>query len=121
MFKTLIAPIFDLFENDIVPILDEDEKKSMRPKFTSILYEGVKFQAGGQFGKGRIVMTKHVDSIDINEFFHNLIHAINFPGLLSIDAHGFVQTPEGEPIFLFGSPNSSIYLWDGEQDAFLQR
>ena len=121
MFKTLIAPIFDLFEDNSLPILDDDEKNSMRPKFTSILYEGVKFQAGGKFGKGRIVMTKHVDSIDINEFFHNLIHAINFPGLLSIDAHGFVQTPEGEPIFLFGSPNSSIVLWDGEQEEFLQR
>ena len=121
MFKKLIAPIFDLFETDTLPILDEDEKNSLQPKFTSIFYEGVKFQAGGKFGKGRIVMTKHVDSIDINEFFQDLIHAINFPGLFSIDAHGFVQTSEGEPIFLFGSPNSSIVLWNGEQDAFLQR
>ena len=76
---------------------------------------------GGRFGKGRLVMTKHVDAENFNEFLKELIHWLRFPGMLSIDAHGFVQTKEGEPVFIFGSENSSIELWNGQQSIFMQR
>lgn len=76
---------------------------------------------GGRFGLGRIVMIKHVDAENFNEFLQELIRWLRFPGMLSIDAHGFVQTKEGEPVFIFGSQNSSIELWNGQQLVFMQR
>ena len=121
MFKALIRPIFELFDADILPVLDEDEKKSIEHKHVSILNEGIKLIPGGRFGNGRIVMTKTVDAVDFNEFFYDLITAISFPGLLSVDAHGFVQSKDGEPVFIFGSKNSSILLWDDDQSVYLER
>ena len=77
---------------------------------------------GGRFGKGRIIMTKHVDTIfDFNEFFVELVDGLRFPGMFSVDAHGFVETEKGEPVFVFGSLNSSILLWNDEQTVFLER
>ena len=121
MFKEIIAQLLDLFEENTSPILDEDEKKCIRVKYSNFFNEGVKFQPGGRFGKGRIVMTKHVDSTDFNDFFYELITSIKFPGVFSIDAHGFVETSQGEPVFIFGSKNSSIPLWNEEQSVYLQR
>ena len=121
MFKALIRPIIELFDANILPVLDEDEKKSIHNKHLSILEEGIKFLPGGRFGNGRIVMTKTVDAVDFNEFFYDLFTAISFPGLLSIDAHGFVESKDGEPVFLFGSKNSSILLWDDDQEVYLER
>ena len=78
--------------------------------------------SGGRFGQGRMIMTKNIsDTRELNEFFDNLIDRLRTPGKISIDAHGFVQTKEGEPVFLFGSENSAIKLWNGEQSVFLER
>ena len=67
-------------------------------------------------------MTKIItDEFEISEFMSDLIDTIRFPGALSCDAHGFCQTKEGEPIFIFGSPNSSILLWNEAQTVVLRR
>ena len=121
MFKALFRPIIELFDADILPVLDEDEKKCIEHKHVSILNEGIRLVPGGRFGNGRIVMTKTVDAVDFNEFFYDLITAISFPGLLSVDAHGFVESKDGEPVFIFGSKNSSILLWDDDQSVYLER
>ena len=113
MYKTLISPLFKLFNENTYPELDADEKNAFNSKYPSILREGVRFVPGGRFGKGRIIMTKTVDE-NFNDFFEKLIESLRFPGILSVDAHGFVETREGEPIFLFGSINSSIKLWNEE-------
>ena len=120
MFKALIARVLRLFNEKMYPELDEDEKKAFNPKYTRILQESVKFVPGGRFNKGRIIMTKTVDD-EFDRFFEQLIDTLRFPGMLSIDAHGFAQTKEGAPVFLFGSVNSSIKLWNGEQSVFIQR
>ena len=120
MYKTLISPLFKLFNENTYPELDADEKNAFNSKHTSILREGVRFVPGGRFGKGRIIMTKTVDE-NFNDFFEKLIESLRFPGILSVDAHGFVETREGEPIFLFGSINSSIKLWNEEQTVLIQR
>lgn len=83
--------------------------------------EGVKFLPGGRFGHGRIIMTKHVEADEFNDFMDELVSWLRFPGMFSIDAHGFVQTKLGEPVFIFGSENSSIKLWNDKQSVFLQR
>lgn len=67
-------------------------------------------------------MTKHVDStFDFNEFMRSLVDELRFPGMISIDAHGFVEAKDGSPVFVFGSCNSTIKLWNGEQSVFLER
>ena len=79
-------------------------------------------KTGGRFAKGRIIMTKHIEStIEFNDFMDSIIDLLRFPGMMSVDAHGFVQTKEGEPIFVYGSPNSAIKLWNGDQEVFLER
>ena len=75
---------------------------------------------GGRFGKGRIIMTKHVDS-SFHEFFNDLVEMLRFPGMFSVDAHGFVETEQGEPVFVFGSVNSSMLLWNDKQTVFIER
>ena len=85
------------------------------------------------------MMTKHIELIgkkdedendeksdkdgenDIREFLQELINKLRFPGLLSIDGHGFMEDKTGEPVFIYGSPNSTIRLWNGEQNVFLER
>ena len=76
----------------------------------------------GRFGQGRIIMTKHVEStIEFQDFLETLVDELRFPGIFSIDAHGFVETKSGEPVFIFGSVNSSIELWNKRQDVLLER
>ena len=58
---------------------------------------------------------------DIREFLRELIDKLRFPGLLSIDGHGFMEDKTGEPVFIYGSPNSTIRLWNCEQSVFLER
>ena len=91
-------------------------------KYLTIIFrEGVKLLNGGKFGNGRIVMTKTLnDNIDIGIFMTELLDAIRFPGELSLDAHGFCQTKKGEPIFIFGSLNSGIKLWNEKQSVLLR-
>ena len=79
-------------------------------------------KSGGRFANGRIIMTKHIESdIEFNEFMDSIIDLLRFPGMMSVDAHGFVETKTGEPIFVYGSPNSAIKLWNDKQDVFLER
>ena len=76
----------------------------------------------GRFGLGRIMMTKHIEnSIELDEFLTELINQLRFPGLLSIDGHGFMENKQNEVVFIFGSTNSSIRLWNTEQSVFLER
>ena len=77
--------------------------------------------SGGRFGNGRIVMTKHVYEESFEQFFDDLLQWLRFPGLFSVDAHGFVQTKTGEPVFIFASPNSTIMLWNKRQSVLLDR
>ena len=63
--------------------------------------EGVRLVPGGRFGKGRIIMTKNIDEQEFDSFMEELIGRIRFPGTLSIDGHGFIQTKTGEPIYIF--------------------
>ena len=97
-------------------------KDSRLSKILIIIFrEGVKLLNGGKFGNGRIVMTKTLnDNIDIGIFMTELLDAIRFPGELSLDAHGFCQTKKGEPIFIFGSLNSGIKLWNDKQSVLLR-
>ena len=83
--------------------------------------EGVSLVPGGKFGHGRIIMTKIVYERIFESFFVDLLEALRFPGILSVDAHGFVQTSTGEPVFIFGSLNSAIRLWNEKQSVFLER
>ena len=87
------------------------------PKFR----EGVSVVPGGKFGHGRIIMTKILYERIFEDFFNDLLEALRFPGSLSVDAHGFVQTSSGEPVFIFGSLNSAIRLWNEKQSVFLKR
>ena len=77
--------------------------------------------SGGRFGNGRIIMTKHLYNENFDEFFSDLLHWLRFPGLLRVDAHGFVQNSLEEPVFVFGSSNSSIRLWNEKQSVLLER
>ena len=72
-------------------------------------------------GNGKILMTKTLRADEFEKFMERLIKWLRFPGILSIDAHGFVETKLGEPVFIFGSENSAIELWNGKQDVLLQR
>ena len=55
----------------------------------------------------------------ISEFIIDLIKKLRFPGKIAFDAHGFVQTQKGEPVFIYGSLNSSIDI-SGKQSIMLQ-
>ena len=137
MFKALLKPIFELFDRDMLPELDNDEKDCIDMKHSSILRligekkyffneklrEGVKLiPTGGRFGNGRIIMTKNVHEESFKNFLTQLVDWLGrFPGKLSLDAHGFVETSKGEPIFIFGSVNSSILLWNEKQSVLLDR
>ena len=66
-------------------------------------------------------MTKHIEPELFNKFLDDLINWLRFPGKLTVDAHGFVQTGDGDCVFVFGSENSSIQLWNGDQAVFLKR
>ena len=78
--------------------------------------------SGGKYGYGRIVMTKNLEAgTNVADFLIDLLGAIRFPGELRLDAHGFVQTKEGEPVFVFGSPNSGIQFWNDKQSILLRR
>ena len=77
---------------------------------------------GGRYGNGRIVMTKNLESdTSVADFLIDLLGAIRFPGEVRLDAHGFVQSKEGEPVFVFGSPNSGIQFWNEKQSVLLRR
>ena len=57
---------------------------------------------GGRYGNGRIIMTKQVYEDSFESFLTQLVDWLGrFPGKLSLDAHGFVETSNGEPIFIF--------------------
>ena len=66
-------------------------------------------------------MTKHINDMEISDFMTNLLDALRFPGSLSVDAHGFAETKLGEPVFVFGSANSSIQLWNEKQSVLFKR
>ena len=67
-------------------------------------------------------MTKIVhEDMDVADFLTEVLDAVRFPGALSIDAHGFVQSKDDQPVFIFGSPNSSIMLWNDKQHVVLQK
>ena len=83
--------------------------------------EGVKLIPGGRFGMGRIVMTKTIYPDTFNYFFDELIDWLRFPGKLSVDAHGFIEAKNGDAVFVFGSENSSIELWNKKQSVVLKR
>ena len=119
MFKALLKQIKNLFDGEF-PDLDEAEKKCMSAKNSPFLREKITFLPGGRFGKGQIVMTKTIDP-DFQNFFSDFFYGLRIPGIFSIDAHGFVQNSDGEPVFIFGSKNSSIELWDGSQAIYLDR
>ena len=53
-------------------------------------------------GNGKILMTKTLRPEEFEKFMTRLIKWLRFPGILSIDAHGFVETKLGEPVFIFG-------------------
>ena len=65
-------------------------------------------------------MTKTLQDINFEEFTTTLIDELRFPGSLSIDAHGFCQAKDGEAVFIFASPNSSIDLWNEQQHVLLR-
>lgn len=85
--------------------------------FNIIYREGIrKIQSLGLFGNGRIVFTKLItDDLDVSDFLTELISKLRFPGKISFDAHGFLETSKGQPIFTFGSPNSAIILPNDKQ------
>ena len=58
---------------------------------------------------------------NLQHFLSELIEQLRFSGLLSIDGYGFMEAKNGEPVFIYGSPNSTIRLWNGEQSVFLER
>ena len=66
-------------------------------------------------------MTKHIEPELFNNFLDDLIDWLRFPGKLTVDAHGFVQKKDGECVFVFGSENSSIELWNGDQSVVMKR
>ena len=87
-----------------------------------IYREGVHLiPTGGRYDQGRIIMTKHINQIEISDFLTELLDGLRFPGSFSVDAHGFVETKLGEPVFVFGSTNSSILLWNDKQSVLLKR
>ena len=59
--------------------------------------------------------------MNFKEFMAELIYAIRFPALISVDANGFVQDKEDQPVFIFASPNSAILMPNKEQSLLLQR
>ena len=84
------------------------------------------------------MMTKHIELMGKNDdandgkneedgennlqhFLSELIGQLRWPGMFSIDAYGFMEAKNGEPVFIYGSPNSTIRLWNGEQCVFLER
>lgn len=68
------------------------------------------------FGNGRIVFTKLItDDLDVSAFLTELILKLRFPGKISFDAHGFLETSKGQPVFTFGSANSAIILPNDKQ------
>ena len=102
--------IFNLVDNENYPKLSTAEAKAVgghsRGQYTHILKENAFVFNEGISSK--VYITKVIsDEFNHLQFITDVLDVINCPAFISIDYHGFNQC-NGEPVFVFGSRNTSI-------------
>ena len=113
-FGDTVLEIKKLFDPDATLDLSTDEKKILERKLENHLKEGISFwtaNSGVYSNKGQIQFRKIIsDKLMLPTFLGDLTELLSFPGVISIDFHGLLKSPEGNLIYKFASQNSGIKL-----------